>query len=191
MQLLSPAGRRRRSLASLILTGIACIGAVSAGAAEPPLEYQVKAVFLFNFAQFVEWPRAAFADPVEPLVIGVLGSDPFGQFLDQTVQDERVNGHPIVVQRFANLRELQRCHILYVASSEMPRLADILARAHPQHTLTVSDADQFAVRGGIISLMTVAGKIRFGVNIQSAEAAQLTISSQILRRAEIVGQDAQ
>ena len=55
----------------------------------PSPEYQVKAVFLFNFAQFVDWPSKAFPEPQTPLVIGVVGEDPFGPYLDETVRGEK------------------------------------------------------------------------------------------------------
>ena len=58
-------------------------------------EYQIKAVFLFNFAQFVDWPPGAFPDSTAPLVIGVLGDDPFGPYLDETVRGETVRGRPL------------------------------------------------------------------------------------------------
>jgi hypothetical protein len=61
----------------------------------PDQEYQLKAVFLFNFAQFVEWPASAFPSPETPLVIGVLGEDPFGPYLDETVRGEKVNDRPL------------------------------------------------------------------------------------------------
>src|SRR5258708_4867014 len=66
-------------------------------------EYEVKAAFLFNFSQFVEWPADAFADAQTPLVIGVIGGDPFGHFLDDLVRGEKVNNHPLVIQRYQKL----------------------------------------------------------------------------------------
>src|SRR5881296_3853751 len=64
----------------------------------PVAEYQIKAVFLFNFAQFVDWPTNAFSEAQAPLVIGVLGEDPFGVYLDETVRGEKVNNRPVAVQ---------------------------------------------------------------------------------------------
>src|SRR5258705_4625430 len=73
----------------------------------PSRENQIKAVFLFNFAQFVEWPAQAFPEARTPLVIGVLGEDPFGAFLDETVRGEKVNNRPLVVQRYRRVEEIQ------------------------------------------------------------------------------------
>src|SRR5688572_10643195 len=80
----------------------------------PSLEYQVKAVFLFNFTQFIDWPTTSFASDDSPLVIGVLGNNPFGTFLDQAVSGEMKNGHPVVVRYLQNEEEALQCHILFV-----------------------------------------------------------------------------
>jgi hypothetical protein len=154
-------------------------------------EYQVKAVFLFNFAQFVEWPSPAFPEAQTPLVIGVLGDDPFGTYLDETVRGETVNDRPLVVRRFRNVEEIDTCHVLFISRSETGRLEQIVASLKGRSILTVGDMDGFAKRGIMIRFMTVANKIRLRINLERANAANLKISSKLLRPAEVVtaGQD--
>jgi hypothetical protein len=154
--------------------------------AAAPTEYQVKAVFLFNFSQFVDWPPAVFASPRSPITICVLGHDPFGAALDDIVQGEVVNGRPLEVQRYRRVEELGSCHILFIDRSEQSRLSEILAQLSGRSVLTVSDMEDFAQRGGMIRFLTVGKKIRLRVNLDSAQAASLTISSKLLRPAEIV-----
>jgi len=149
-------------------------------------EYQVKAVFLFNFAQFVEWPPSAFSDPGAPLVICVLGEDPFGPYLDQTVRGETVQAHPLAVQRSRRVEEIRGCHILFVGREEQERLGEILDTLKGRPTLTVSDADGFSRRGGMIGFMTDRNRIRLRINLEAARAAELTLSSKLLRPAQIV-----
>lgn len=146
-------------------------------------EYQLKAVFLFNFAQFVEWPDSAFADPTAPLVIGVLGDDPFGAFLDETVRGETVNHHPLEVQRFRRVEDVGRCHILFVRE---PRLEDVLGKLANRPILTVGDAENFARRGGMIRFVNDRNRIRLLINLEAAQAARLKLSSKLLRPAQIV-----
>jgi hypothetical protein len=153
---------------------------------EAPREYQLKAVFLFNFAQFVEWPPQAFADAQTPLVIGVLGRDPFGAYLDETVRGERVNNRSLVVQRYGRVEDINTCHILFISRSEGDRLEQILARLRGRNILTVADAEGFAPPGVMIRLVTVENKIRLRINLEVAQAANLRISSKLLRPAEIV-----
>jgi hypothetical protein len=152
----------------------------------PPAEYQLKAVFLFNFAQFVEWPPEAFPEAQTPLIIGVLGEDPFGIYLDDTVRGEKVNNRPLIVQRYHRLDEIKTCHILFVSQSEANRLEPIFTSLKGRNTLTVSDAVGFAQRGGMIRFVTERNKIRLRINLEAAKAANLTISSKLLRPADIV-----
>ena len=154
--------------------------------AKPPAEYQLKAVFLFNFAQFVEWPTDAFPEPQTPVVIGVLGDDPFGPYLDETIGGEKANNRRLSVQRYRSIHEIKLCHILFISRSETDRLEQILASLHGAKTLTVGDADGFAGRGGMIRFVTERNKIRLKINLEAAKAAGLTISSKLLRPAEIV-----
>jgi len=157
-------------------------------AQEPPVtEYQLKAAFLFNFAQFVEWPADAAPDSTAPVVIGVLGDDPFGPVLDETVRGERVGSRGFEVRRFRTAGEVTRCDILFISRSEAGRMGDILAALDHRPVLTVSDADDFDRQGGMIRFVTEHSRIRLRVNLDATAAAGLTLSSKLLRLAEVVG----
>jgi hypothetical protein len=151
-----------------------------------PTEYQVKAVFLFNFAQFVDWPPSAFASPTSPLVIGVLGNDPFGEALDEAVAGETVNGRPLAVRRYRTIDEIEDCHILFINPSSKTPVPAVLARLRERNVLTVSDAQEFARSGGVIEFITVGNKIRLQINLDAARLANLTISSKLLKPSRIV-----
>jgi hypothetical protein len=150
-------------------------------------EREIKATFLFNFAQFVEWPAASLGDPRAPLVIGVLGADPFGTVLDAVVRGEEVKGHPLSVVRYRRVEDVANCHILFVSSSEAPRYARVTDALRSQPILTVGDTAAFGADGGIISFITEQSRVRLRINLGAAQAASLTISSQLLRAAEVVG----
>lgn len=151
-----------------------------------PSEYQLKAVFLFNFVQFVDWPARAAEDARLPLLIGVLGDDPFGTSLDETVRGERLGVRPIQVRRYREVVEIQECSILFISKSEHNRLPQILLVLKRRPILTVSDDDAFANRGGMIQFVTDKNRIRLRINLEAAQAADLTISSKLLRVAELV-----
>ena len=153
---------------------------------QPSPEYQLKAVFLFNFAQFVDWPATAFPAPQTPLVIGVLGDDPFGPYLDGLVVDEKISGHPLSVRRFRRVADIDFCHVLFVSPSESTRLPEILAALQGRSTLTVGDSPEFSRRGGMVRFVSEAGKIRLRINVEAARACGLTLSSKLLRPATIV-----
>jgi hypothetical protein len=172
------------------LLALACAGALvpSVGpalASEPaPTEYQLKAVFLFNFAQFVEWPRDAFASPDTPLSICVLGNDPFGSNLDDAVRGESVAGRRLVVERHTGAANIGSCHILFVPASLSGEIDSLVARSKDNRTLIVTDGPQ---HGAMIGLVKERNRIRLRVNLSAVNAADLTISSKLLRIAEIVG----
>ena len=151
-------------------------------------EYQLKAVFLFNFVQFVDWPPSAPQDsqPPPPLLIGILGDDPFGAFLDETVRGERLGARPIQVRRYRRIADIEECNILFISRSENERVAEILSAVKNRPVLTVSDGDGFASQGGIIQFFTDKNRIRIRINLDAAQAANLTISSKLLRVAEVV-----
>ncbi len=167
--------------------GLLILGELSVPAqTTPSKEYQVKAIFLFNFAQFVEWPPAAFADDTSPIVIGVLGEDPFGAYLDETVRAEKVGKRPMQVQRYQRVDEIRTCHVLFISRSEESRLAQTLASLKDRNILVVGDSDDFIQRAGMIQLATSEGKVRLRINVNAARTANLTISSKLLRSAEVV-----
>jgi hypothetical protein len=148
-------------------------------------EYQIKAVFLFNFTQFVDWPSGAFANPRAPLVIGVLGDDPFDGFLDDTVRGEKMNNHPLVVRRYRRVNEIEDCQVLFIGRTESRRLGRILAALKGRNILTVGDMEGFSRDGGVIRFVVENNRIRFRINVDAADAAHLTISSKLLRLAQI------
>src|SRR6185436_14300288 len=179
MELLGVLARRRGSLSRKMFSGAWWIMSALLLAGGPhvpaqaaiPEEYQVKAVFLFNFAQFVDWPSNAFPEARAPLVIGVLGEDPFGAYLDETVRGERLNNRPIMVQRYRRAEEIKACHVLFISRSEADRLEQILASLKGRSVLTVGDFDGFARRGGMIRFVMEKNKIRLRIDLESAKAA--------------------
>lgn len=156
------------------------------GQSLPPAEYALKAVFLYNFTNFVAWPDTAFADSQSAIVIGVLGDDPYGIYLDETVRNELVNNRPLEVKRFSRTDEVKECHVLYISNSEEAHARQIVDSLKDRSILTVSDADGFNDAGVMIRFATEKKKIRLKIDVEAAKRAELAISSKLLRLAEIV-----
>lgn len=154
-------------------------------------EYQLKAVFLFNFAQFVEWPPETFPDAQSPIIIGILGEDPFGAYLDELVRGEKIRERPLLVRRFKTPETITACHLLFVSRSDAALVERTLRVLQQRSVLTLSDADGFTRAGGMVRFATENGKIRLKINLGAAKACGLRISSKIIRPATIVatGQD--
>lgn len=171
------------------LLWVAVLGSATPGTSAPTTpsaEYQLKAVFLFNFAQFVEWPAPAFREPATPLVIGVLGDDPFGAYLDDLVRGEKIGSRPLLVRRYKPGENFTECHIIFICRSEIKELERILGRLKGRSLLTVSDADTFTRQGGMVRFAMENGKVRLRINVEAAKASHLTISSKILRPGTII-----
>jgi uncharacterized protein DUF4154 len=182
MALLAPKGHRALwavTAALLLLAAPPARAQVRAEASD------VQAVFLFNFAQFVEWPPDAFSGPKDPLVIGVLGDDPFGSVLDETVHGETVRGRPFKIRRYRRLDEVKNCHILFISRSEAKRLEEILALVRDRPILTVSNGDDFTDQGGIIRFILEEDRIRLSIDLEAAQTTRLTFSSKLLRLAAV------
>jgi YfiR/HmsC-like len=156
-------------------------------------EYLIKAGFIYNFAKFVEWPSAAFSQPDSPIVIGVLGADPFGNVLDRIVEDKKIGPRGFVVRRYKwgkELKDLKDCKILFVSASEKTHIDEILLSVKGLPILTVGETPGFAERGGVIRFTLEDNRVRFEVNVDAAHQADLNISSRLLTLAKIIPQTA-
>jgi hypothetical protein len=149
-------------------------------------EYQVKAAFIYNFAKFVEWPPQAFKNPTDPIVICVLGQNPFGSALEQAVSGKEVEGKKFEVRQLSDEQQIAGCQILFVSSSERKRLHEIFGEIKASGVLTVGETDTFASEGGVINFKIDGGKVRLQVNVDAAEHSKLRISSKLLSLAQIV-----
>jgi len=169
---------------------LACVALVSwcatASSAPPPTEHQLKAVYLFNFGQFVEWPTEAWKAADAPLVIGILGEDPVRETLENVVRGESLRGHAYVVRRFATAAQIDDCHILYIGKSGAGQLDAALAAIRGRSVLTVTDIDGAERHGAVIVLFSENNRIRMRINVAAAKAGNLVISSKLLRPAVIV-----
>jgi len=149
-------------------------------------EYRVKAAYLYNFVQFVDWPAEVFPGQDSPFVIGVLGTDPFGAYLDELVRNVKVNGHAFMVARYRGVDQIDHCHVLFVSDSEAERAAQIVASLRGRSILTVCDGEIFAREGAIVRFVTRRNRVQLQINLDAAKQVDLTISSKLLRSAEII-----
>ena len=155
--------------------------------AQGPSEYQIKAAFLYKFARFVEWPASSFTSQASPLVIGILGEDPFGPMLDQATKGKSVQGRPLQVIRFSSLDEPPLCHLLFIGELKGHPLSQVFALLKDRSVLTVGDTEDFARSGGMIRLLMSDQRVYFDINGEAAQRAGLKISSQLLKLARSTG----
>lgn len=181
-----------------LLIGITCLlSAMALGGHAEALdssdssEYLIKAGFIYNFAKFVEWPSTSFAQPDSPIVIGILGTDPFGGIIDRIVGDKKIGGRGFVVKRLKwakDFKDLKDCNILFVSSSEKEHMDDVIRMLRWLPILTIGETPGFAERGGIIRFTLEDNRVRLEANVEAARQANLTISSRLLTLARIIQQ---
>jgi len=149
-------------------------------------EYQVKALFLVNFARYVDWPPTSFNAPTDPILICVLGENPFGAILDQAVQGKSVDGHPLAVRVLSTAPPKGACHVLFVKESERRRFRSAAPALRAASILTVGEAAWFTSEGGVINFKLDAGKVRFEISTEAAAQQNLHVSSKLLSLAQTV-----
>jgi len=156
-------------------------------AGEPSLsEYQVKALFLFNFAKYIDWPSTAFPDTNAPIVIGIVGENNFGGHLRKTVEGKNISGRGIVIRGNVKEEDFDKCHILFVSASERKHIGEVCSRVKGAPVLTVGETEQFTQQGGVIGFVKKEGKVRLQIDLDAARSAKLQISSKLLSVADSV-----
>jgi hypothetical protein len=151
----------------------------------PPNEYALKSVFLYNFCHFIEWPESAFNSPNEPLIIGIVGEDPFGPLLKEAVEGETYHNRPIVIEHYRGPRDIKHCHLLFIGRGEAARLDAILEAVGSQSVVTVGETQDFLDRGGMIALPADRNRVRLRVKPSAMRAAKVNVSSKLLRVADV------
>ncbi len=177
--------RLPKALRRLLATAVLIAGSKSGFSA--PSEYEIKAIFIYHFTQFVGWPEAAFPEPDSKFVIGLVGGDPFGPALESIVVGESVGRHRVAVQKVTDVSSEFRCQILYF-SEDGENLLD-LHRLRTAPVLTVGESDSFYKQGGMIQFFIDRRRVRLKVNLEQARAHSLEISAKLLRVADVTDWD--
>lgn len=181
----------RCCVAAVMMTVCLNIPVTYAGTKAPLNEYQIKAMFLCNFLRFVECSVWKDTNDNEPIVIGILGDNPFGDSLT-LIANKKVRNRKLTIKclgRFKKIKDkdkLKECQLLFISSSEKLNLKEIFETIHGHCVLTISDMNGFIDSGGIINFIKDQKKIRFEINMTSAEKQSFYINSKLLRLAKRV-----
>lgn len=182
-------GRDRYACLGAIARAILlCLLSVCADSAQtnPLSEYQVKAAFLFHFAQFVEWPEEAFKEANSPLTYCTIGADPFHGSLDAALSGKTVGVRSLRVMHYRQLQEIRGCQVLFIGEREQKLVPSLLTSLKGIPALTVGESQDFVQDGGMIGFLLEENKIRFEINLDAAEHARLKVSSRLLALAKRV-----
>lgn len=151
-------------------------------------EHLIKAAFLFNFGRYVQWPAEA-SPSTGPLVIGVLGSPPFGRLMEQVSATKTIEGRTIVVRHLASMADYQPCQILFITAGASAADKDsAIQKTQGKPVLLVGEESGLAENGVVMNFFTEDNRIRFEINAEAAKRRQLRISSKLLSLGKLVGQ---
>lgn len=156
------------------------------GHAQTVSEYQAKALYLYNFAKFVDWPVGAFPGSAAPLQLCVFRENPFGSDLEQIVEGKVIAGHPVRIVTVQNGDQARGCNILFIGRSQSKQSSQILGVLGPVSVLTVGESKGFVQQGGIVNFVLQDDRVQFEVNQKAAELVRLNISSRLLSLAKLV-----
>ncbi|MEW5797509.1 MAG: YfiR family protein [Bacteroidota bacterium] len=174
------------NIAVLIAVNILFVSMISYSQNQKEIEYRFKAVYLLNFLQFVEWPDSVIEKDQSPIILSIVGDDPFGDIIDETFRNEKIGTHPVLITRFRSINEIGKCHAVFISASEKHALHERLQRLNESSILTVSDIDNFGERGGGIGFYLEKNKVRFKINLMALKQGDLKASSKLLRLAKII-----
>jgi hypothetical protein len=167
------------AVAVVLLFGTRC------EAEAPTGEYQVKAAFIYNFTQFVEWPANAFTADDAPFIVAIVGEDPFKGALEQLMNDKHVGSRSIVIKHFSSVDQIGRCQLLFVPTAENREVDAISDRIGKNPVLTVGETDVMMAAGGAIRLFLDDGRMRFQLNPDALASARLKASAKLMKLARI------
>ena len=157
-----------------------CHGQISA------TEPKVKALYLFSFPKYVDWPAPAFVETNSPLLLGVVGQDAVAEELKELIVGKVINGRRVVLCRPETCPDFKNCHVIFIGGSDKKRTMEILEKLAGTTALTVGESDSFLQCGGMVNFSRKENKVRIQINRTAAENAGLVISSRLLKVADVL-----
>lgn len=161
------------------------LSSLAKGQSSSPEEYQVKAVFLYNFTRFIEWPATSFNSSSSPFVIGIIGGNPFGSFLEEAIKDESVGMHKIIIRHYSDFNLIGDCHILFINYKDKEMIKQTLAAVKDKNILTVNEWQRFVEIGGMVQFINEGNRIKLIINNNAVKSARMQASSKLLSVAQI------
>jgi len=165
------------------LLWLAAFAAPSAHATEPDAdhsEYRVKAAFLLQFLNYVDWPPHSFESTDAPIVLGVAGSDAVERDIAALAGERRSGARAVVIRKVRLGGSLVGLHALFISHDYGERMAAAVAATGEQPLLTVTESARGFDLGGAINFVVIENRVRFDVALRNAELHRLKISSRLL-----------
>jgi hypothetical protein len=171
---------RRRSITNRALLLAALLFGVRAEAQTAMGESQVKAMFVYNFLKFVEWPVARFLGARDPFVVVIIGEGATADATEHFLSSKAIGERQLLVRRARWDQSLAGVRAAFIVERDARKLRRLLDAAAAAGVLTIGEGDGFTTSGGVIGLLVQDRKVRFDVDTSAAQLAGLRISSKLL-----------
>lgn len=175
-----PRSITRRSLLLAALLPAALLAGARAEAQGVTDESQVKAMFVYNFLKFVEWPADSSLGARDPFVVVIVGEGATADAAERFLESKAVGGRPLHVRRVRWDQSLTGVRAAFIVERDHKKLRHILGAAAAAGVLTIGEGEGFATSGGVIGLLVLDRKVRFDVDTTAAHHAGLRVSSKLL-----------
>ena len=153
----------------------------------PDKEYAVKSAFIYNFLKYTSWPKSTFKDSKQPIVLGIVGKDPFGPIIDKALKGKKVQGRSVTIRRFSDVSKVKGVHVLFLGELSSKQRASLYAQIAGQPILTIGN--RLGLAGAdtcVASFYLKEGQVRFEVSLKAIERCRLKIGSGLLQLADVV-----
>jgi hypothetical protein len=169
---------RAPALAILLLLVTACNAKLAIAQSSGPSQFDVQAVYLFDFAKFVRWPAGSETGPI---VLCVAAESSYTANLKKIIAGERIDNRALVVQPVQRPADEAGCHILFIGAAAKDRLDSLLTATAGHSTLTVSDVPGFLDHGGMINFLVIDNRVRFSIDLRPVQRSGISLSSELLK----------
>lgn len=167
-------------LALLLLAGTVLARIPVAAGPAPLAEHQIKALYLFNFTKYVEWPVPATGTNTAPFIIGISEAAEVKSDLLEITRGKLILGREIVVRTIRTAQDVQVCQLVFIGTADKRRIAELLQRAQDAAVLTVGDAEGFLALGGMVNFVRQEDKLRLEIGLDTVQRARLVMSAKLL-----------
>jgi hypothetical protein len=171
---------RRRSIIKRLLVLATLLFGVRAEAQAPMGESEVKAMFVYNFLKFVEWPADQAVGARDPFVVLIIGEGATADATERFLESKTIGERPLVVRRTQWDQSLAGVRAAFVVEQDPKKLHRVLHAAATAGVLTIGEGEDFTTLGGVIALLVEDRKVRFDVDTSAAQSAGLRVSSKLL-----------
>ena len=162
----------KRLIAIVLISGLF----IAAGSGNYDTNAKIKAVYIYNFTKYIEWPKEYRE---QSFVIGVLGDTPLLGELKGMASSKKVFGQSIVVKKFGSSAEISKCHILYIPADCKETLSTISGKVNNYSTLLVTDKPGLAKQGSAINFVIMQNRQKFELNESNAVKYNLKVSNSL------------